>query len=57
MTKVRFTKPYAVQAADGESYAEGQEVELSDESALHFVTRGVAEVVKPKANPKPKTEK
>ena len=45
MTTIRFTRPYVVQADGGERYVEGQEIEVSESSAEHFVRRGVAEVV------------
>ena len=45
MPTIRFTRPYVVQADGGESYAEGQEINVSESSADHFIRRSVAEVV------------
>lgn len=47
--RIKFTKPYTVKAAGGESYQAGQEVEVSEASARHFINRGVAE--EPKQSP------
>lgn len=40
--KITFLKNYKVKAADGDEYVEGETYELSDESAQHFVSRGLA---------------
>lgn len=58
MPKVKFLQDYTVKAEGGESYAEGQVVDLPEASANHFCIRGVAEpATEPetaKAAPKPK---
>lgn len=43
--KIKFTKAYAVKAADGPKYKEGQTVSVAPASAQHFINRGVAEEV------------
>jgi len=56
MPKVKFTKDYEVRSADRESYEAGQEINLSEESANHFVSRGVAEIVSAKKSTTKKSE-
>lgn len=53
MPKIKFTKGYAVKGKGGESYKEGQVVEVSERSAQHFFNRGAAE---PVDGDKPKPE-
>lgn len=45
MPIVRFLRPYTVKDAEARHYAMGQEVDMSDASALHFVTRKAAVIV------------
>lgn len=47
-TKVKFTRDYTVQDAEGKKYDEGKQYNLSDASAFHFIRRGVAEIVESK---------
>lgn len=60
--RIKFTRDYAVKAEGGEKYAAGQEVEVSEASARHFINRRAAEEVKDKppakaaAKTDPKTE-
>lgn len=50
MPTIRFKRAYVVKDASGTEYAAGQEVEVSEASAEHFVRRGAAEIV-PDAKP------
>lgn len=49
MPRIKFTRDYKVKADDGEKYVEGQEVEVSEVTAKHFISRGAAVEVKPRA--------
>lgn len=40
--KITFVTAYKVKAEGGEEYKEGQEITCSDETAKHFISRGVA---------------
>lgn len=54
--RIKFTKGYAVKAAKGETYKEGQTVDLPDRSAQHFLNRGVAEEVETASDSHPTGE-
>jgi hypothetical protein len=67
MKRIKFPESYTVQAAppDDTTYHKGRTYSMSDESALHFLSRGLAveveEVeeepkVEPKAAPKPEAK-
>ena len=45
MQTIRFTKHYRVRDAEGREYKPGDEIELNDASAGHFLNRGVAVAV------------
>lgn len=45
MKKYRFLKDYTVDAAGGEKYREGQIKEFNESSGMHFLSRGVVEIV------------
>jgi hypothetical protein len=49
--RVKFTRAYKVKAVDGETYEEGQVVDLPDASAHHFIRRRAAVEVR-EAEPK-----
>lgn len=49
MPRIKFVKDYKVKAADGEAYKKGDEADVSEASAQHFVNRGVAVVAEGKA--------
>lgn len=46
--RIKFTRDYAVKAEGGEKYTAGQEAEVSEASARHFINRRAAEEVKDK---------
>lgn len=43
--QIRFIRDYTVKANDGETFAAGQTYRVSEDSANHFISRGLAEVV------------
>lgn len=43
--EIQFLRSYTVQAVDGPTYEAGQRIDLPEPSAMHFITRGVAEEV------------
>jgi hypothetical protein len=45
LIKVQFVRDYTVQADRGQTYEEGQVVQLPEASANHFLARGAAELV------------
>lgn len=42
--KIKFTRAYKVQDEKGKEYAPGDVVDVSEDSANHFINRGVAEL-------------
>lgn len=54
MPWIKFLQNHTVQAAGGATYKEGQVVEVAPDSARHFTSRNLAEVVE---NPKPAAPK
>jgi hypothetical protein len=55
--RIKFLKDYEVKAVDGPVYKKGQEIDVSDTSAWHFINRGAAEACGVKPAPKAETEK
>ncbi|MBL4869164.1 MAG: hypothetical protein JKY67_22615 [Pseudomonadales bacterium] len=41
--KILFTQDYKVQDVDGTEYKKGKTVDVSPESAAHFINKGVAQ--------------
>lgn len=52
--KIKFTRAYKVQDAEGKEYTPGDVVSVSEDSANHFINRGVAEA---HVDEKPKRKK
>jgi hypothetical protein len=45
--RVRFLASYTVRDVEGRTFQEGEEVDLSPDSAQHFIRRGAAERIEP----------
>ena len=43
--KIKFLRDYTVQDEDGKTYQKGKTFVMPETSAMHFVKRGVAEIV------------
>ena len=51
MPKIRFLRNYTVKDGSGTSFAKGEELECSEDSAGHFISRQAAELVINKSKP------
>ena len=51
--KIRFVTAYTVKDSVGTHYKDGQVCDLSDASAMHFLSRGLAVEVGEEAEPPP----
>lgn len=45
MIKIKFTDSYTVKDSEGKTYEKGKVYDLSEDSANHFLSRNVADVV------------
>lgn len=45
--RIKFVRDYKVKAEGGEAYKAGDEIEVSENTARHFTSRGAAVAVKP----------
>lgn len=53
MITIRFLRPYRVQDAEGRQYEAGEELTCRPDTAAHFTSRGLAEIVRVDPAPEP----